>query len=158
MRQMKAIVMWMGVAALFAAAPSRVAAQTIVEHYHLDPIGSVRAVTDSNGSVVRRHDYQPFGEEAVPCTATAGADAQRFAGKIRDWESCLDHFEARQYRNVLGRFTSVDPIMATTSALTDPQLWNRYSYARVTRCDTSTLTVDASGICVLPRPRQPLQS
>ena len=43
------------------AAP--VAAQGTIEYYHVDALGSVRAVTDQTGAVVRRHDYFPFGEE-----------------------------------------------------------------------------------------------
>jgi hypothetical protein len=45
-----------------AAAASAGSAQS-VEYYHLDAIGPVRAVSDSSGQVVERHDYLPFGEE-----------------------------------------------------------------------------------------------
>jgi RHS repeat-associated protein len=92
--------------------------------YHVDGIGSVRAVTDSNGTVVTRHDYYPFGEEyggAQP------GDARRFTGQERDGETGLDEFGARYYRSGMGRFTGVDPVMS--GAFTHPQLWNRYAYA-----------------------------
>jgi RHS repeat-associated protein len=84
----------------------------------------VRVVTDSNGTVVTRHDYYPFGEEyggAQP------GDARRFTGQERDGETGLDEFGARYYRSGMGRFTSVDPVMS--GALTHPQRWNRYAYA-----------------------------
>jgi hypothetical protein len=35
----------------------------VVEYYHLDALGSVRAVTDAQGQVIARHDFLPFGEE-----------------------------------------------------------------------------------------------
>jgi hypothetical protein len=34
-----------------------------VEYYHLDMLGSVRAVTDDQGHGVAHHDFLPFGEE-----------------------------------------------------------------------------------------------
>ena len=51
------------------ALPTSLVAQTttqVVEFYHTDPTGSVRAVTKQvNGTwqVVRRYDFMPFGEE-----------------------------------------------------------------------------------------------
>jgi hypothetical protein len=53
-------------------------AQEVVEYYHLDAVGSVRAVTDGHGQVVRRHDYFPFGEEYL---ATGSLDRLRFTGR-----------------------------------------------------------------------------
>jgi RHS repeat-associated protein len=45
----------------------------------------------------------------------------------RDRETGLDYFNARYYRNVLGRFTSVDPGPAVPG---EPQSWNRYAYVQ----------------------------
>jgi RHS repeat-associated protein len=42
----------------------------------------------------------------------------------------LDYFGARYYDKTQYRFISVDPIMARTAALFDPQLWHLYSYCR----------------------------
>ena len=60
-------------------------------YYHLDELGSVRAVTDGSGALLRRHDYAPFGEEI---NAVAGSDARRFTGKERDPETGMDYFSA----------------------------------------------------------------
>ena len=38
----------------------------VVEYYHMDAIGNVRAITDASGNVIERHDYQPYGEEWLP--------------------------------------------------------------------------------------------
>jgi RHS repeat-associated protein len=52
---------------------------------------------------------------------------KQFTQKERDEESGLDYFEARYYSSIQGRFTSVDPLMASGNAI-DPQTWNRYVY------------------------------
>jgi RHS repeat-associated protein len=94
-------------------------------YYHLDALGSVRAVADATGTTLRRHDYQPFGEEINP---QAGSDARRFTEKERDTETGLDYFGARYYAQMVGRFGAIDPLMGADTALLDPQRWNRYSY------------------------------
>jgi RHS repeat-associated protein len=98
-----------------------------VEYVHVDALGSVRAVTDVRGNVVRRHDYYPFGEEYAPPPLTP--DRLRFTAKERDVETGLDYFGARYYASRTGRFTTVDPAMDIDAALIDPQRWNRYTYA-----------------------------
>src|SRR5688572_13273805 len=100
-------------AATLAALPALSTAQ-VVEYYHLDAIGSVRAVTSSSGAIVERHDYYAYGEECAtaPCSTTQpGTNTKKFTGKERDVESGLDYFGARYYGSKLGRFTTVDPAM-----------------------------------------------
>ena len=106
-----------------------------VRYYHLDSLGSVRAVTNQSGAVVERHDYLPYGEECTtgPCASNPGAGAgqpRKFTGKERDTETGLDYFGARYYGSKIGRFTTVDPAYTIAENLVDPQRWNRYSYAR----------------------------
>jgi RHS repeat-associated protein len=118
---------------LLAASPTRAA--EVVEYYHLDAIGNVRAVTNAAGQVVERHDYLPFGEECTtgPCSGnlTLGSgQPKRFTGKERDLETGLDYFGARYYGSKVGRFTTVDPVYTWQENLLDPQRWNRYAYAR----------------------------
>jgi RHS repeat-associated protein len=97
----------------------------VLTYYHTDVLGSVRAITDANGATVSRQDYFPFGES----TALLTGDPRRFTGKERDPETAFDYFDARYYRNVWGRFTTVDPVVNTTAAALNPQRWNRYAYA-----------------------------
>lgn len=52
-----------------------------------------------------------------------------FTGKEHDQESGLDYFGARYYGSALGRLTSPDEFWKD-SHVTDPQSWNKYSYAR----------------------------
>ena len=107
-----------------------------------DHLGSTRVVTGavvsgSDGGVVSRHDYLPFGEEILGLGGRAAAlkysadgmsgPAQKFTGKERDAESRLDYFGARYFSGAGGRFTSVDPENAGADPA-DPQSWNAYAY------------------------------
>ena len=105
------------------------APRVVVEFYHVDALGSVRAITNAQGQVVREADYAPFGEEVAPPRKRA-PNTRRFTGKERDTETGLDYFGARYYRADVGRFTTVDPVMGISENLVDPQRWNRYAYAR----------------------------
>jgi RHS repeat-associated protein len=110
-------------------------------YYHLDRLGSVRAVTDASGTVLGRHDYRPFGEDTQPLPAP-DADPARFLGQQRDGTK-LDQFGARYYSMFHGRFTTTDPGHADADILR-PQSWNAYSYARnnpLRFTDTSGLQV-----------------
>jgi RHS repeat-associated protein len=116
------------VLALLLGWASGATAQTVpagvVEYYHVDALGSVRAVTSAAGAVVRMHHYHPFGEGVE-----TGADPMRFTGKPRDAGTGLDYFGARYYASRTGRFTTVDPMLDVEQALVDPQRWNRYAYS-----------------------------
>jgi RHS repeat-associated protein len=115
-------------AALVTLLPAAASAQ-VVEYYHLDVIGNVRAVTGqaSPTQVLEWHDYLPFGEEWNP---QPGTQPKRFTGKERDAETGLDYFGARYYGSKIGRFTTVDPVYTWKENLEDPQRWNRYAYGR----------------------------
>lgn len=115
-------------ALLLCASP--LLAQTTVEYYHTDPIGSVRSITNESGGQVARYDYRLFGEMCVGggfCTPVPGA--RQFAGKERDQETGLDYFGGRYYAASLGRFTTPDPAYVEGENIANPQLWNRYNYA-----------------------------
>jgi RHS repeat-associated protein len=114
------------------AMPALAAAQTttqVIEYYHTDALGSVRAVTKQvNGQwqVVARHDFMPFGEEIAP--QVPPPYKRLFTGHERDAETGQDYFGARYFRADLGRFATVDPELNTKDAMVDPQRWNRYAY------------------------------
>ena len=127
---------WLGVAAVlaFVFVSERALAQSttqVIEYYHTDALGSVRAVTKQvNGQwqVVARYDFMPFGEEvAAPIPPQ---DKRLFTGHERDAETGQDYFGARYYRTGVARFTTVDPELNVKEALVDPQRWNRYAYVR----------------------------
>jgi RHS repeat-associated protein len=123
--------------AAFAVAASSALAQgtalQVVEYFHLDALGSIRAVSNASGQLVERHDYLPFGEECTTGNCAAplrGSQPRQFTGKERDKETGLDYFGARYLASPTARFTTVDPVLATSAAIADPQRWNRYAYGR----------------------------
>lgn len=117
-----------------------------------DHLGSPRVITDADGEVIARRDFMPFGEElgvgVGPRTeplkySLTNTDniRQRFTGYQKDDETQLDFAEARMYQNKHGRFTAVDPLLASASAA-DPQTFNRYTYTGnnpINRTDPSGL-------------------
>ena len=100
-------------------------------------LGSPRVITDANGQVVSRRDFMAFGEEIannVGGRTTANkygqSDSvrQRFTGYQKDDETGLDFAEARYYNDAHGRFTAVDPLLASGQSA-NPQTFNRYVYS-----------------------------
>jgi RHS repeat-associated protein len=100
-------------------------AAVAVEYYHLDALGSVRAVTDELGQVMSQHDFLPFGEEYNP--QNPPKDRKLFTGQERDFETGMDYFNARQLRPDLGRFLMPDPLSALPT-LTSAQGFDAYGY------------------------------
>jgi RHS repeat-associated protein len=101
-----------------------------VLYYHNDATGSPQAMTDINGNVVWRADYEPFGNLAT-LTETL-PNTHEFIGKERDPETSLHYFGARFYDGGIGRFLSVDPALRLDIprvALITPQLLNNYGYS-----------------------------
>jgi RHS repeat-associated protein len=101
-----------------------------VLYYHNDATGMPQAMTDINGNVVWRADYEPFGNLA-DVTETL-PNTHQFIGKERDPETSLHYFGARFYDGGIERFLSVDPALLRgrpDSALKLPQRLNLYSYS-----------------------------
>jgi RHS repeat-associated protein len=101
-----------------------------------DHLGSTRVMTDSQGAVRERHDYEPFGRAlevsgSNPRVGVIGYLVDgvklRFTGKERDSETGLDWFGARYFSGAQGRWTSPDLPFADQHPA-NPQSWNLYSY------------------------------
>jgi RHS repeat-associated protein len=102
-----------------------------------DQLGSPRVITDSNGQVISRRDFMPFGEEIVNNIGERAAASlkynvadsvrQKFTGYQKDDETQLDFAEARMYENRHGRFTAFDPLLASGKSA-NPQSFNRFTY------------------------------
>lgn len=110
-----------------------------------DHLGTPRMNIMGNGvsggllSSVKRHDYLPFGEELFAGVGLRSGSShgyeppsdgvrQKFTDYERDGETGLDFAQARFFASSQGRFTSIDPLMASASTIR-PQSWNRYSYS-----------------------------
>jgi len=81
-------------------------------YYHQDRIGSTRAITSSNGSVVSTYTYDAYGN----LTGTTGtlSNPFQYAGQYTDSESGLQYDRARYYDPTVGGFLSRDPASAET--------------------------------------------
>jgi RHS repeat-associated protein len=104
-----------------------------------DHLGSVRLVTDENGTPLTSVTYYPFGE---PHQYSGEREPYLFTGKERD-ETGLYYFNARYYDPETGRFLTRDPytfqpddprILNGTAGtwqqwLMNPQRFDRFSYA-----------------------------
>jgi RHS repeat-associated protein len=118
-----------------------------------DQLGSPRVLTDKLGNIVSRRDFLPFGEEIYANStanrteankySTSGQDAvrQRFTGYQKDIETGLDFAEARYYNNQHGRFTAVDPLLASGKSA-NPQTFNRYVYTM----NRPLILIDSTGL------------
>ncbi|MBU2475304.1 MAG: RHS repeat-associated core domain-containing protein [Nanoarchaeota archaeon] len=73
-------------------------------YYHHDNLGSVRKITDENGSVVSSFEYFPFGEKY----SQEGESDFEYTGQKFD-STGLNYYGARYYDSSLGRFITSDP-------------------------------------------------
>ncbi|HHV54780.1 MAG TPA: hypothetical protein GXX55_04960 [Firmicutes bacterium] len=76
--------------------------------YHVDLVGSVRAITDTQGQVVARFEYEPFGVTTSATGPMAGSEVHKFTGKPQDSDIELYYLNDRYYDPVAGRFISRD--------------------------------------------------
>ena len=72
-------------------------------YYAHDQIGSNSILTDANGDLIKKIEYEPFGRDAYYTN-----ERFKFTGKEQD-NSGLYYYGARYYDNNLGRFISADP-------------------------------------------------
>jgi RHS repeat-associated protein len=111
-----------------------------------DILESPRVITDDAGSVISRKDFMPFGEDLFTDRSADqqyGYDSgirQGFTGYQKDDETQQNFAEARYYNPTHGRFTTVDPLLASGKSL-NPQSYNRYVYAG----NNPTLRIDPNG-------------
>jgi RHS repeat-associated protein len=75
-----------------------------------DQVGSLRVVADSAGNVVKRIDYDSFGN-IIDDTNPAFAVPFGFAGGLYDPDTKLVRFGHRDYDPDVGRWTAKDPIL-----------------------------------------------
>jgi RHS repeat-associated protein len=93
-----------------------------LKFYQGDHLGSSTLVTDSNGQVVRRASYKPYGEDrSVPVASFTPENQFNFKEKERDGSGFYD-YGAREYNPATGRFLSADSV--------DTDGLNRYAYVR----------------------------
>ena len=95
-----------------------------ISYCHPDHLGSTSILTNASG--VKEEDlvYYPYGETYTN-TGTANV-VYKYTGKELDDSTGLYFYESRYYDATLGRFIAADTIVPDP---TNPQAFNRYSYA-----------------------------
>ena len=84
-------------------------------YYLRDRLGSVLALTETNGVIVERYRYDAWGRTTVydtnenPLTQSAVGNRIAFQGREIAWVTGLYYFRARWYDPFTGRFISNDP-------------------------------------------------
>lgn len=119
LRWMQALVLlalWIVVCALPAEAYDE------VRYYHTDALGSVAYITDEQGNVVERFEYEPYGRVGNQPTRNGPG----FTGHVADGATGLVNMQQRYYSPLEGRFLSVDPVTAWGG---DLRHFNNYAYA-----------------------------
>jgi len=97
-----------GIAGLLARTDSGFTAQPSV-YYHCDNVGNVSALVNSNGVLVGRYWYDPFGNTIALAGAAAEANLYRFSSKEWHEKSGLVYYLYRYYAPSLQRWINRDP-------------------------------------------------
>jgi RHS repeat-associated protein len=109
---------------------------TTAYFYSRDHLGSIREMFKSNGTVVARYDYDPYGRSTAVVNTTL--PDFNFSGLYRHSASNLDFATYRAYDPDLGRWLSRDPLAGAEHR----QGTNLYSYVR----NNSPRLVDPFGL------------
>lgn len=104
--------------------------------YHVDGLGSTRALTDVNGLITDSYSYEAFGEITKQLGNTQ--NSYLFAGEQRDTLLGLDYLRARYLDFNSGRFLSRDGF---AGILTLPLSAHKYIYCH----DNPVIHTDPSG-------------
>lgn len=121
-RKLGAVGAWLSYALVigFGVAPAAIA--QMVTYIHTDALGSVVAESDTNGNVIKRYDYEPYG-------AVVGGqvtDGPGYTGHVSDSATGLSYMQQRYMDPQLGVLLSVDPVAAYEQPVGQ---FNRYRYA-----------------------------
>jgi len=112
------------------------------KYHHHDALGSVTALTDSNGAIIESYLYDVFGQVSIfnasGSALSASSVDNRFLYTGREWiaQASLYDYRNRVYSPVIGRFLQTDPIRFKAGDV------NLYRYVGNGVC----VLVDASGL------------
>ena len=89
--------------------PVAVTTEGVTYYLAYDQVGSLRVVADSAGNVIKRIDYDSFGNVIAETNETFKIPFG-FAGGLHDRDTGLVRFGFRDYDPDVGRWTAKDPI------------------------------------------------
>jgi len=95
-----------------ARMPAAMTKGGITYYLTYDQVGSLRVVADASGNVIKRIDYDSFGN-IIDDTNTGFTIPFGFAGGLYDRDTGLVRFGFRDYDPDTGRWTAKDPILFT---------------------------------------------
>lgn len=110
---------WLCLVLLMGLAVVPTASAQKVTYIHTDALGSVVAESDTNGNVIKRYDYEPYG-------AVVGdqvTDGPGYTGHVSDSATGLSYMQQRYMDPQVGVFLSVDPVTAYQKPV---EQFNRY--------------------------------
>jgi len=94
---------------------------------HTNHLGNSRAMTDVNGNLVYKGQFDPYGQALLEW-GSASLNTKKFTGYERDGATGLDYAGARMYNPGRGRFMQPDPAGLEAAELKRPKSLNRYAY------------------------------
>jgi RHS repeat-associated protein len=120
--------------------PMAMAREGVTYYLTYDQVGSLRVVADASGNVVKRIDYDSFGN-IINDSDPAIEVPFGFAGGLDDRDTGLVRFGVRDYDPDIGRWTAKDPILFAGGdtdlygyCLSDPinlvDPWGLYTFRR----------------------------
>jgi len=86
-----------------------VPANNAIYYYHFNGLGSVVALSDSNGDTVQTYEYSVYGQVAAEDPEFL-TNPYMFTGRRFDIETGLYYYHARYYNPHIGRFMQTDPV------------------------------------------------
>jgi len=96
---------------------------------HTNHLNSARAMTDVNGNLVYKGQFDPYGKALTQWSSSGNTslNTRKFTGYERD-ATGLDYAGARMYNSGRGRFMTPDIKGLESANVRKPQTLNRYSY------------------------------
>ena len=86
-----------------------VADSNAVYYYHYNALGSVVALSDSDGESCQSYEYSAYGQVWAEYSDFI-VNPYMFTGRRFDYETGLYYYRARYYNPYIGRFLQTDPI------------------------------------------------
>jgi len=122
-------------------------------YYHADGNGNVTCMVNTNGQVVARYHYDPYGNLLGSIGPLAEANTYRFSSKEWLANAALYYYGYRCYEPNQQRWINRDPLRETSFELRHPQFVllagteaNLYGYVR----NHPTTTIDVLGLGMKP--------
>lgn len=97
----------------------------VTQYVHTDALGSPVAHTASNGALLNRTRFEPYGYTAAGTKPGPATSVIGFTGHVNDPETDLVYMQQRYYDPIAGRFLSIDPVVVDANT---GGSFNRYEY------------------------------